>query len=238
MTFRKYLPIPSLLIAGLFLAIGCDSDQGSGNEIPQTEPIAAPAQPEPSPGFEELNSDYYKSDIRVIWQKPNLVLNMMGSLEDKVVADIGAGTGYFAFRIAGEGANVIAIDIDPRAIEFMESEEERYPEAIRERFETRLATADNARLKDNEVDIALLVNTYIYIEDRINYFRDLAKGLTPGGKVFIVDFKDIETTIGPSSDQRIGLSQVQRELTEAGYTIESADVEMLQYQYIVVATMP
>ena len=56
--------------------------------------------------------------------------------------------------------------------------------------------------------------------------------------MIIVDFKDEKTTIGPELSERIGLTQVQRELTEAGYAIESADVEMLEYQYIVTALVP
>ena len=48
--------------------------------------------------FESLIADYENKD-RGIWQKPNMVISLLGDLEDKTVADIGAGTGYFTFRI-------------------------------------------------------------------------------------------------------------------------------------------
>lgn len=231
-TLSRYTLISAIVI-GILSCVG-DAESEEQTETPDTTIATQPVQH----GFDELSSEYYESDIRVIWQKPMLVIDLMGDLSDKTVADIGAGTGYFAFRIAGEGGHVIAIDIDPRAIEFMESEKERYPEAVQERFSTRLATPDDARIAPGEVDVILLVNTYIYINNRIQYFRKLKEGLKPGGKVIIVDFKNEQTTIGPDLDERIALTEVQRELTEAGYAIESTDVEMLDYQYVIVATLP
>ena len=231
-------PIAFLLIAfTALLSLSCSESnhESEGQDAPEGNRVT---EQKHERGFDELSSEYYESETRVIWQKPKLVIDLMGNLEGRTVADIGAGTGYFAFRIASAGANVIAIDIDPRAIEFMESEKLRYPESIGKRFSTRLATGADAGLKEAEVDVVLLVNTYIYINNRVEYFRNLRNGLKPGGKVIIVDFKDEKTTIGPELSERIGLTQVQRELTEAGYAIESADVEMLEYQYIVTALVP
>ena len=171
-------------------------------------------------------------------EKPELVMDLFGDMEDLTIADIGAGTGYFAFRIAMRGADVIAIDIDPRAISWMDSEEKRYPEDVQARFRTRLATEDDPKLQEGEADIVLMVNTYIYLENRIRYFTNLQKGLSPGGRLVIIDFKQKETPIGPPVDERIALTQVQQELTAAGYTISSADDEALEYQYILTAVRP
>jgi predicted RNA methylase len=58
----------------------------------------------------------------VIWQKPDLVIQQLGDVNGKTVADLGAGTGYFSRRIAYKGARVIAIDIDPQAIQWMQEQ--------------------------------------------------------------------------------------------------------------------
>ena len=70
-----------------------------------------------------------KSDIleqvddvgRIVWQKPEEVVRLLGDISDKTIADIGAGSGYFTFRFALKAKKVIAIDIDPTMIKLMET---------------------------------------------------------------------------------------------------------------------
>ncbi|MDX1478958.1 MAG: class I SAM-dependent methyltransferase [Saprospiraceae bacterium] len=227
-----------MILAGLCLLLlsACGNGDPTTNEQPPADP--PPQDTTVQKGFDDMSSDYYEAETRVIWQKPDLVLNLLGDLTDKTVADIGAGTGYFAFRIAAIGGNVIAIDIDDRAISWMNREKERYPEDVRKRFETRLATATDPGLKADEVDMVLMVNTYMYISDRERYLRDLIPAIKPGGKVIIVDFKKKETQIGPAVAQRIAATEVQRELTTAGYAIVNSDDNALEFQYIITAIRP
>jgi len=182
-----------------------------------------------------MSAEYYESDARVIWQRPELVMSVLGALEGRTVADIGAGTGYFAFRLAAAGANVIAIDIDPRAISFMQSEEQRYSAEVQSRFSTRLANENDPSLANGEVNIVLMVNTYIYIEDRVAYFERLKEGMQQGGELVIIDFKKKKTPIGPDVTDRVALSDVQRELGLAGYKILEIDESTLDYQYVIKA---
>ncbi len=64
-------------------------------------------------GFDTLVK-HFENPARAEWQKPEWVIEQLGDLTGKTVADIGAGTGYFAFRIARKAKKVIAIDIDER----------------------------------------------------------------------------------------------------------------------------
>jgi SAM-dependent methyltransferase len=208
-----------------------DTEQRDTSSISDTE------DNKQSQDFEELVSDYESAD-RVIWQKPDLVISLIGDLKEKVVADIGAGTGYFAFRIADQGGKVIAIDIDQQAIEWMEKEKTRYPERVQESFQTRLASESDPGISPGEVDIILMVNTYIYLKDRISYFSNLKNGLRKPGRIVIIDFKKKSTPIGPDPNQRIPLDQVEKELNTAGYQIISTDDSTLDYQYIITAKLP
>lgn len=223
------------VLSAFMLCLACGGKTDSTETTDTSSADTASTEANASTGFDELASDYYERDTRVIWQKPSLVIGLLGNLTGKTVADIGAGTGYFAFRIAAAGGKVIAIDIDERAIAWMESEKSRYPEEVQERFTTRLAEPDDPKLTQNEADIVLLVNTYIYIEDRPEYFERLHDGLKPNGILVIVDFKNIPTGIGPKLEERIPVTQVQQELGAAGYTIKSTDESSLEYQYIVTA---
>ena len=223
---RDYLV---LILAVLILSCGQETtdDPASNSGASLNGPVTS------TQGYDEMAASYYELDSRVIWQRPELVMNVLGPLDETTIADIGAGTGYFAFRLAAAGADVIAIDIDPRAIAFMQSEKERYSEEVQQRFTTRLANPTDANLANGEVDVILMVNTYIYIDDRINYFKKLREGLQSNGQLVIIDFKKKKTTIGPDIEDRISLKDVQRELRSAGYVILDVDETTLEYQYMV-----
>lgn len=228
----------TLLIVTLFALVfsNCVADQSGAQdqESNQKENV----QKKTSKGFDEMSSEYYESGARVIWQKPELVINILGDLSSKTIADIGAGTGYFTFRLASAGATVIGIDIDPRAISFMNTEKERYPPDVQQRFSTRLASVGSAVLQNDEVDVVLMVNTYIYLTDRVKYLTDLKLGLKENGQLVIIDFKKKETTIGPALDDRLSVLKVQQELNQAGYTILSVDESTFEYQYLIRAIRP
>jgi hypothetical protein len=93
-------------------------------------------------------------------------------------------------------------------------------------------------LKPNEVDMVMLVNTYTYINNRVNYFSKLKTAIRAGGTVLVIDFKKKETPFGPAVAERIDVSKVQEELKAAGYIEIEVDEEALEYQYIVKAIRP
>ena len=188
-------------------------------------------------GFENEAKEYESPD-RVIWQKPDLVIQELGDVNGKTVADLGAGTGYFSRRIAYKGARVIAIDIDPKAIQWMQEQKTKFPEELQDRLVIRKATEDDPKLKDNEVDMVLLVNTYSYIKNRVTYFTRLQKAIRKGGIVLVIDFKKTDTPFGPKVQERVDLTDVEQELTQAGYDVIMKDESSLEYQYILKAVKP
>ncbi|MCB0641560.1 MAG: class I SAM-dependent methyltransferase [Phaeodactylibacter sp.] len=186
--------------------------------------------------FEDLVKSYERAD-RLFWQKPDLVIDRLGDISQSTIADIGAGSGYFARRLAHKAKRVIAIDIDEQFIEFMDSIKlVELPKEIQGRFETRLATPTDPKLHDNEVDVVLIVNTYMLMSDRIDYLRRLKQGLKPGGRLVIVDYKKKRIALAnPPQSIRLPLYQVENELDEAGYRLIDSDDTSLDYQYIVMA---
>ena len=178
------------------------------------------------------------SGNRWIWQKPELVIERLGDLKGKRVADIGAGPyGYFSFRIAAqtEVAKVIALDIDPEVINVMEEARQLLPPDKQIVLETRLVAPDDPMLNEREVDIALMVNLSFYINDRVSYFKNLRKGITEDGNLVIIDFKKRNTPIGPAISERVSLGQIEAELQNAGYKNIASDDRTLDYQYIITA---
>ncbi|MCB0519865.1 MAG: class I SAM-dependent methyltransferase [Lewinellaceae bacterium] len=224
-----------LLFITLLFACADDSHPEGNSSTPSDTATQAPANGDTA-NLQNLVKQY-ESPQRVVWQKPELVIDKMGNLSNKVVADIGAGSGFFSRRLAQQAKKVIAIDIDDRFVHFMDSIKrvELKPE-YQSRFETRLATPDDSRLKPGEADIVLIVNTYIYIHDRIGYLRKLLAVLPEGGEILIVDFKKKRIPINnPPPRIRLELFEVENELEEAGFTNIVSDDCALDYQYIVMA---
>lgn len=184
-------------------------------------------------------SDDYSNTNRMIWQKPELVLDRMGDIHDKVVADIGAGTGFFAFRLTPMAKKVIAIDINQNLINVIDSiRTVELSDADQNKLETRLADPDNPHLGTNEVNIVLLVNTYLYLTNRVEYLKNLKKGIAPGGKIIIVDVKRQRLPQGeflPPQAIRVPQHLVEEELEQAGFQLLSSDDTSLIHQYMVVA---
>ena len=173
---------------------------------------------------------------RLIWQKPKEIIQRLGNLENKVIADIGAGSGYFSFRLLPQAKKVIAIDIDPQAIAFMDSVKQFLPVEFQSKFEARKVGPDSPELADGEADVVIIVNTIAYIENKINYLKVLKDGISDNGKILIIDFKKRNIPIGPPAENKLALSELEQQLIQAGYKRVIADDQSLDYQYIVMAS--
>ena len=201
------------------------------------QPVATP--PESAANKFMHHSDFkdlvahFEDPTRAQWQKPDEVIASLGPLDGKTVADIGAGTGYFAFPIAKKAAKVMAIDIDQRFLDYIE--QKKRTQKVGANLETRITAPDSPGLKPGEADVVLIVDTYHHIENRIDYLKKLKKDLAKGGVLVVVDFKKEKTTPGPPVELRVAQEQVESELKSAGFTVVSTDRHLLPYQYIIKA---
>lgn len=226
----------------LFLNLGCQGDQHNDQDVPETPVINNPEnRSNRSSGNgskkESIGEDYVNTN-RVIWQKPDMIIDLLGNLEDKTVADIGAGTGFFSLRLVPRVKKIIAIDIEKRFIDYLDSVKVlELPEELQPRLDTRLVPANDPKLAPDEVDVVLIVNTYMYLRNRVAYMKKIREGIAEGGQLIIVDFKKKRTSIGPPpSHERIPVFQVEEELYEAGFSDVVVNDTALDYQYLVIAT--
>lgn len=187
--------------------------------------------------FERLMADYEGAD-RVIWQKPDLVVDLLGDLKNKTVADIGAGHGYFSFRLAQRASKVLAIEIDAGMLHFIDSIQALMGDRMNAKIETRLTDPDDPGLRESEADAVLIVNTYAYLERRLDYLTRLLAGMKPGGKLLIIDFKRNSAPYISQDTPTAPLRQVVGELEQTGFVVEKVDNQTLDYQYIVTAVKP
>lgn len=187
---------------------------------------------------EGFYSDYTDTN-RSIWNKPEMVIERLGDLTGKTVADIGAGTGFFSMRLAKVADKVIAIDIDPGLVSYLDSVRvlQLEPEYAN-RLEPRLASATDPELQPEEVDAVVVANTYMYINNRVEYLQNLMRGMKPGAQLLIIDFKKKRIPVGPDSRYKVTLFEVETELERAGFTNIQSNDRLLDYQYLVQARRP
>ena len=229
---------PSPMIAALLLAW---AGATTGAALAQTaEP---PAQHQPmgghaghagsGEGFHRRFDDAEKwakefdNPERDAWQKPQEVLDALHLQAASLVADIGAGTGYFSARIAKrvpEG-KVFAADVEPDMVRYLGARAEREHLA---NLTPVLARPDAANLPE-PVDLILVVDTYHHIDDRTRYFAALQSSLRPSGRLVIIDFK-ADSPNGPPVQHRIPPERVMHELAAAGYAL-TEKFEFLPRQY-------
>ena len=179
----------------------------------------------------------FDSDDRAATQKPYEVIALFGDLNGKKILDIGSGSGYFTFRLAEKGANVIAGDVND---EFLDHIDKKMKDnnLFSKRIETRKLPFDNPSLSNGEVDGAIIVNTYHHIDDRVAYFSKVSDGLTRDGMLMVVDFmkKKFDNKIqGPPYKMRIASTVVIEELKKAGFDRIEVNADLLPHQYIVMA---
>ena len=218
----RLLPPLTLVITALLLT-ACPPEATPPPDLP--EEFFVPEDEEKRAGTE-----------RTLWQKPGLVIDALGDIEEKVIADIGAGRGFFAKRLAPLSDRVIAIDVDTSYINYLDTLRRlELPPRMRSRLEPRLAPPDDPNLAPNEVDLILIVNTIAYIPNQVRYLQKLMPALRRNGRIVIVDWKKKLTPEGPSQEERIPLYQLERMLKAAGLHIVSTDDTTLEYQYIIIA---
>jgi cyclopropane fatty-acyl-phospholipid synthase-like methyltransferase len=167
---------------------------------------------------------------RDAWQKPHEVISALALKPDAALADIGAGTGYFAARLANmlPKATVYAVDVEPEMVKYLGERAKR--EGLKN-LKPVAARPDDARLPA-KVDLILLVDVYHHIDNRERYFRKLAASLRPGGRLAVIDFR-LDSPEGPPKSARIAPEQVKTELARAGYAL-AAEHGFLPRQYFLV----
>ena len=162
-----------------------------------------------------LGAGWLERPAREREEKPTVLIDNLGLDEDSVVADIGAGTGYFTFRIAErvpEG-RVLAVDIQPEMLEFLnEGEAERGLDNV----EPILGEIDDPKLPAGEVDLVLMVDAYHEFDHPREMMLGIVAGLKPGGRVALVEYRGEDPSIAIKPLHKMTEAQAIREMEAVG----------------------
>ena len=202
--------------------------------------------PPPAPGSDDATTHHSFKNVdqwvrvfddpsRDAWQKPREVAAALALKPGMIVADIGAGTGYFnrhLSRAVSPGGIVLAIDTEPEMVQHMGVR------AISEKTANVvpvLCAPEDPFLPPGRVDRVIVVDTYHHIDDRRAYFGRMRASLAPGGRLAILDFQKRPTPVGPPVEHRVDRDVVVRELGQAGWSL-AEEKTFLPYQYFLLFT--
>jgi predicted methyltransferase len=169
---------------------------------------------------------------REAWQRPEDVMDALNISENSIVADLGAGGGWFTVRLAyrvGPNGRVYAEDIQHQMIEAITRRVNR--EGLRN-VRPILGSQSDPRLPE-PVDAVLIVDAYHEMEHPVALLRNVAKSLKPDGRIGIINSKKDGHGPGPPMDERVDPERVIRDAEAAGLRLV-ARPGFLRYQYMLV----
>jgi ubiquinone/menaquinone biosynthesis C-methylase UbiE len=162
------------------------------------------------------------AENRDAWQQPDRVVADLGLKPGQAVADVGAGRGYFTFRLAaavGEKGKVFATDIDAKALAAVKAQAGK--DNVRN-VETIVGEPTDTKLAPDSVDAALICDVLHHVPqaDRPALVKNVAAAIKPGGFLFIVDWR-VNAEISHDRDRRIPLENLVKLATDAGLTLDA-----------------
>ena len=170
---------------------------------------------------------------RDIWQQPDEVVEALEIEPGQVVADIGAGNGYFVDRLSAEvGADgrVYATEVQEIMLRDLRA---RVEENGLSNVEVVHSAFDDPSLPEACCDLMFFANVYKEIQDRVAYMRRVRKTLRSGGRVVILGFRADIRGPGPPAEVRLHSERVVEELASAGFTLRDRH-QFLSRQYFLV----
>lgn len=179
----------------------------------------------------------YEGINRDQWQQPEKVISALQIRPGDLVADLGAGGGYFTFKLAnavGPTGKVYAVDVDREMTDLIAQQAQK--DSV-QNVETILAKTDDPLLPKSGVDLIFTSNTYHHIENRVAYFTNLRKYLKPGGKVAIIDY-DRRAWIEGLLRHYTPSEFIKREMEQAGYVIREEPNFLDRQSFLIFALKP
>lgn len=155
--------------------------------------------------------------------EPNTVATHFHIREGDVVADFGAGAGYYVevfARLVGANGKVYACEVQKELVEkigvLARSRGLHVVNPLWCDFETK----GGVKIGDASVDVSVMINTFFQLEEKYVALSEVARTLRSGGKFFLIDWTDSFGGLGPSPDQVIPVQTAQAMAESSGFVFE------------------
>ena len=170
---------------------------------------------------------------RDAYQKPHEVLAALNLKPGEVVADIGAGSGYFTFRIArhvGAKGKVLAVDVNPDMIRHVNR---RVRDLKITNVVSVLADPDDPLLPEQSVNRFFICDVWHHVDNPTKYLSLMKKILKTAGEIVMIDFHKKELPVGPPLQMKIAREDLIKQMESNGFRL-AKEHTFLPYQYFLV----
>ncbi len=166
-------------------------------------------------------------------EHPATIVEALNLKEGEVVADMGAGSGYYTFRIApkvGKTGKVLAVDIQD---EMLKTIRERAAERKLTNVEVVKGSESDPHLPENGVDLVLMVDVYHELSCPFEVMTRIRKALKPGGRMIFVEYRKEDPKVRIKEVHKMTVEQLEKEMKAVKLT-RVQTVETLPLQHIVI----
>jgi precorrin-6B methylase 2 len=177
-----------------------------------------------------LGAGWLERPTRIVEERPEQAIAALHLQPTDIVADMGAGTGYFTFRLSAAvpQGKVLAVDIQPEMIEILEAIK---AETAATNVEPVQGEVDDPHLPEGAIDVVLLVDAYHEFSHPREMMQKIVAGLKPQGRVVLVEYRGENPFAPIKPHHKMTQRQVKKELAAVGLTWKDTQ-ETLPQQHI------
>src|ERR1041385_3796924 len=201
--------------------------------------ISYPQEPPPVTGRQIAHvmgpggADWLVRSEREQEEEPDKALAALEITHGSVVADIGAGVGYFTWRLAeavGPTGKVYASDIQPEMIQMLRK---NMKDRGLTNVEPVLGKVDDPLLPAHAIDLALLVDVYHEFSQPQKMLDRIRQSLKPGGRLVLLEYRKEDPKIPIRPEHKMSVAEVKAEVEPEGYKLDKV-LEILPRQHILI----
>jgi SAM-dependent methyltransferase len=166
-------------------------------------------------------------------ERGDLLMRELALRPGMVVADVGAGTGYYARRMSplvGASGAVFAVDVQPEMIAILRDLAKK---AGLTNIKPVLGSVDNVRLADASIDLAIMVDVYHELEFPFEVMESIVRALKPGGRVAYVEYRAEDANVPIKPVHKMTEAQVRKEAAQHALIYERT-ANTLPWQHVVI----
>ncbi len=163
-------------------------------------------------------SDWLERADRNQEENTNLAIKRISVPADGTIADIGAGTGYYSFKLSAKvpKGKVYAVEIQDELIGYLKNKKAQLKDSI---VEIIKSTAISPNLPDNSIDLAIMVDVYHELEHPHEMLQAIRKALKPGGKILLIEYRGEDPAVPIKALHKTTVAQLGKEMKANGFQL-------------------